>query len=98
MRKPDGPRLREHSRGQETHRPDLGKPRRPGAAFWSDRNVMMTRRGEEDAEDRRRRLLEDIAEYLRGEFPDLHIEPPQLPDRRIRALRGRQLVHDISFR
>ena len=22
MRKPDGPRLREHPRGQETHRPD----------------------------------------------------------------------------
>src|ERR1700687_2848256 len=59
---------------------------------------MMTRRREEDAEGRRRRLLEDIAEYLRGEFPDLDIEPPQLPDRRIRALRGSQLVHDVYFR
>jgi hypothetical protein len=59
---------------------------------------MMTRRREEDAEDRRRRLLEDIAEYLRGEFPNLDIAPPQLADRRIRALRGGQLVHDVSFR
>ncbi len=59
---------------------------------------MMTRRREEDAEDRRRRLLEDIAEYLRGEFPDLDIAPPQLADRRIRALRGGQLVHDVYFR
>jgi len=59
---------------------------------------MMTKRREEDAEDRRRRLLEDIAEYLRGEFRDLDIEPPQLPDRRIRALRRSQLVHDVYFR
>ncbi len=35
---------------------------------------------------------------LLGEFPDLDIEPPQLPDRRIRALRGSQLVHDVYFR
>ena len=59
---------------------------------------MMTRRREEDAEDRRRRLLKDIAEYLRGEFPDLDIEPPPLPDQRIRVLRGSRLVHDVYFR
>jgi hypothetical protein len=40
----------------------------------------MTTRREEDPEDRRR-LLQDIAEYLRGEFRDLEIEPPRLPDR-----------------
>jgi hypothetical protein len=56
----------------------------------------MTRRREEDPEGHRRRLLEDIAEYLRGEFSDLEIEP--LPDRRIRAIRGSQLVHDVYFR
>lgn len=59
---------------------------------------MMTTRREEDPEGRRRRLLEDIADYLRGEFPDLEIEPPQLPDRRIRVIRGSQLVHDVYFR
>ena len=59
---------------------------------------MMTTRREEDPEDRRRRLLEDVAQYLRGGFPDLDIEPPQLPDRRIRVIRGSQLVHDVYFR
>ena len=58
----------------------------------------MTTRPEQDPEGRRRRLLENIAEYLRGEFSDLDIEPPQLPDRRIRAIRGSQLVHDVYFR
>jgi hypothetical protein len=58
----------------------------------------MTTRREEDPEDRRRRLLQDIAEYLRGEFRDLEIEPPRRPDRRIRAIRGSQLVHDVYFR
>jgi hypothetical protein len=65
---------------------------------WSDRNFMMTTRWEEDPEGRRRRLLEDIADYLRGEFPDLEIEPPQLPERRIRVIRGSQLAHDVYFR
>jgi hypothetical protein len=59
---------------------------------------MMTTRPEQDPEGRRRRLLENIAEYPRGQFPDLDIEPPQLLDRRIRAIRGSQLVHDIYFR
>jgi hypothetical protein len=58
----------------------------------------MTTRREEDPGDRRRRLLQDIAEYLRGELRDLEIEPPRLPDRRIRAIRGSQLVHDVYFR
>lgn len=58
----------------------------------------MTTPRSEDPEDRRRRLLEDVAQYLRAEFPDLEIEPPQLPDRRIRVIRGSQLVHDVYFR
>lgn len=58
----------------------------------------MTTPRAEDPEDRRRRLLEDVAQYLRAEFPDLEIEPPQLPDRRIRVIRGSQLVHDVYFR
>ena len=59
---------------------------------------MMTTRREEDPEDRRRRLLEDIAEYLREEFPDLEIEPAQIPDLRMRAIRSGRLVHDVYFR
>ena len=59
---------------------------------------MMTTSRDQDPADRRRQLLEDIAEYLRREFRDLEIEPPQLPERRIRAMRSSQLVHDVYFR
>ena len=73
-------------------RADLARP------CWNERGFMMTTSRDQDPADRRRQLLEDIAEYLRGEFRDLEIEPPQLSERRIRAMRSSQLVHDVYFR
>ena len=48
-------------------RADLARP------CWNERGFMMTTSRDQDPADRRRQLLEDIAEYLRGEFPDLDI-------------------------